>query len=137
MLYCGGMTNSSCGGPRLRWRYWVWMGGYVIAIFAGALLVPGPPRPDAAHLATAIIPLVPLCLALTEVYYAVRAMDELQRRIHTEALLLSLLGTVAIVLSVGLLQFMAGIPLFGVFSLFVPICLLYALGVFIGRRRYA
>jgi heme A synthase len=113
------------------------MGGYVIAIFAGAFLVSKPPRPDAAHLATAIIPLVPLCLALTEVYYGVRAMDELQRRIHTEALLLSLLGTVAIVLSVGLLQFMAGIPLFSVFSLFVPICLLYALGVFIGRRRYS
>jgi len=137
MLYYGGMTNSACGGPRLRRRYWVWMGGYVVAIFAGAFLVSGPPRPDAAHLAAAIIPLVPLCLALAEVYYAVRAMDELQRRIHTDALLLALLGTIAIVLSVGLLQFKAGIPLFGVFALFVPICLLYTLGVFIGRRRYA
>jgi hypothetical protein len=137
MLYYAGMTNFSCGGPRLRRRYWVWMGGYVVAILGGALLVSGPPRPDAAHLAAAIIPLVPLCLALAETFRAVRAMDELQRRIHTDALLLSLLGTTAIVLSVGLLQFTAGIPLFGVFWLWIPICLLYALGVLLGRRRYA
>jgi hypothetical protein len=137
MLYYDGMTNSSCGGPRLRRRYWFWMGGYVVAIFGGAFLVSGPPRPDAAHLAAAIIPLVPLCLALNETFRAVRAMDELQRRIHTDALLLSLLGTIAIVLGVGLLQFTAGIPLFGVFWLWIPICLLYALGVFLGQRRYA
>ena len=113
------------------------MGGYVASIFAGALLLSGPPRPDAPHLAGAIVPLVPLFFALAEVFRSVRAMDELQRRIHIEALLLSLLGTVAIVLGVGLLQFMAGIPLFGVFWLWIPICLLYAAGVFLGQRRYA
>ncbi|HEY6236524.1 MAG TPA: hypothetical protein VIW69_15605 [Candidatus Elarobacter sp.] len=113
------------------------MGGYVVAIFAGAILVSGPPRPDAPHLAAAIVPLVPLFFALSETYRAVRAMDELQRRIHTDALLLSLLGTIAIVLGVGLLQFMAGIPLFGVFWLWLPICGLYAIGVFLGQRRYS
>ncbi len=113
------------------------MGGYVAAIFGGSFLVSGPPRPDAPHLAAAIIPLVPLCLAFVEIFRGVRAMDELQRRIHTDALLLSLLGTIAIVLGVGLLQFMAGIPLFGVFWLWIPMCLLYAAGVFLGQRRYA
>jgi len=112
------------------------MGGYVVAIFAGAILVSGPPRPDAPHLTAAIVPLVPLFFALSETFRAVRAMDELQRRIHIEALLLSLLGTIAIVL-VGLLQFMAGIPLFGVFWLWIPICILYAIGVYAGQRRYA
>ena len=128
---------NSCGGPRLRGRYWVWMGGYVVAIIVGSLLISKPPRPDAPHLAAAIIPLVPLFLALAETFRSVRASDELQRRIHTEALLFSLLGTIAIVLTVGLLQLMAGVPLFNVFSLFVPICFLYALGVFFGRRRYS
>ena len=113
------------------------MGGYVVAIFGGAFLVGGPPRPDGPHLAAAIIPLVPLFLALAETFRSVRAMDELQRRIHIEALLLSLLGTIAIVLGVGLLQFMAGIPLFGVFWLWIPICVLYAIGVFLGQRRYS
>ena len=121
----------------MRRRYWVWMGCYVVAIIAGALLISKPPRPDALHFAAAIIPLVPLFLALAETFRSVRAMDELQRRIHTEALLFSLLGTIAIVLTVGLLQIMAGIPLFGVFFLFVPICFLYGLGVSLGRRRYA
>jgi uncharacterized membrane protein YjjB (DUF3815 family) len=113
------------------------MGAYVVLIFTGTALVSKPPRPDLAHFAAAIIPLVPLFFALNETFRAVRAMDELQRRINIDALLLSLLGTIAIVLGVGLLQFIAGIPLFGVFWLWLPICGLYAIGVFLGQRRYA
>jgi uncharacterized membrane protein YjjB (DUF3815 family) len=120
-----------------RRRFWMWMGAYVVLIFAGTALVSKPPRPDLSHLAAAIVPLVPLFFALSETFRAVRAMDELQRRINVEALLLSLLGTIAIVLGVGLLQFIAGIPLFGVFWLWLPICGLYALGVYLGQRRYA
>ncbi len=136
MLYHDGMMNSAFHLPYRR-RFWMWMGGYVVAIFGGSLLVGGPPRPDAPHLAAAIIPLVPLFFALSETFRAVRAMDELQRRINVDALLLSLLGTIAIVLGVGLLQFIAGIPLFGVFWLWLPICGLYAIGVFLGQRRYS
>ena len=121
----------------MRGRYWAFMGGYVATLLGGSFLVSGTPRPDAAHLAAAIVPLVPLCLALNETFRTVRAMDELQRRIHTDALMLALLGTIAIVLSVGLLQFMAGIPLFGVFWLWIPMCLLYGLGVILGWRHYA
>jgi hypothetical protein len=128
--------NDVCG-PRFRPRFWAWMGGYVVAIFVGTFLVSKPPRADAAHLAAAIIPLVPLFFALFETFRGVRAMDELQRRIHIDALLLSLLGTIAIVLGVGLLQFIAGVPLFGVFWLWLPICGLYAIGVFLGQRRYS
>jgi hypothetical protein len=118
-------------------RFWAWMGAYCVAILAGTALVSGPPRPDAAHLAAAIVPIVPVFMALSETYRRVRSMDELQRRIHVEGLLLALLGTAAIVLSAGLLQLIAGIPLFSVFWLWIPICGLYGLGVFIGQRRYA
>jgi hypothetical protein len=127
---------TAARGARSK-RFWLWMGCYVVAIAGGTFLVSGPPRSDAPHLAAAIVPLVPLFLALRETFLSIRAMDELQRRIHVEGLLLSLLGTIAIVLGVGLLQFIAGIPLFGVFWLWVPICLLYGLGVFLGQRRYA
>jgi uncharacterized membrane protein YjjB (DUF3815 family) len=136
MLYYGGMTNTAFHPPYRR-RFWMWMGTYVVVLFAGTALVGKPPRPDAAHLAAAIVPLVPLFFALNETFRAVRAMDELQRRINVEALLLSLLGTIAIVLGVGLMQFIAGIPLFGVFWLWLPICGLYAIGVFLGQRRYS
>jgi hypothetical protein len=115
----------------------MWMGGYMVAILAGSFLVSKPPRADAAHVAAAVIPLVPLFFALFETFRGVRAMDELQRRIHVDALLFAMLGTIAIVLGVGLLQFIAGIPLFGVFWLWLPICGLYALGVVLGRRRYS
>jgi hypothetical protein len=136
MLYHAGMMNNAFHLPYRR-RFWMWMGGYVVAILGGTYLVGGPPRPDAPHLAAAIISLVPLFFALSETFRAVRAMDELQRRINIDALLLSLLGTIAIVLGVGLLQFIAGIPLFGVFWLWLPICGLYAIGVFLGQRRYS
>ena len=113
------------------------MGGYVVAILVGSALISKPPRADAAHIAAAVIPLVPLFFALFETFRGVRAMDELQRRIHVDALLLSLLGTIAIVLGVGLLQFIAGVPLFGIFWLWLPICGFYAIGVVLGKRRYS
>ena len=118
-------------------RFLMWMGVYVVAILGESVLVPHAPRLDAAHLAGAIIPIIPVFLALAEMFRVIRGMDELQRRIHVEGLLLALLGTIAIVLGVGLLQFIAGVPLFGVFWLWIPICVLYGLGVFLGRRRYA
>ncbi len=118
-------------------RVGMWMAVYVVTIVADVFLVGNPPRPDAPHIIGAIVPLVPLFFALFETFRGIRAMDELQRRIHVEGLLLALLGTAAIVLGVGLLQILAGIPLFGVFWLWIPICVLYALGVFLGRRRYA
>jgi len=118
-------------------RFWVWMGGYMVSILIATLVVPDPPRPDAVHFLAAIVPMVFMLLALRETFLKVRAMDELQRRIHVEGLLLALLGTIAIVLGVGLLQFIAGIPLFGVFWLWIPICALYGLGVYLGQRRYA
>lgn len=117
-------------------RFWYGVTGYVVAIAAGALLVDNPPRPDAAHLAAAIVPLVPLFYALSQWFRSVRSMDELQRSIHMEGLLVSLLGTAAIVLAVGLLQMIAGVPSFTVFWLWVPICGFYAAGVFLGQRRY-
>lgn len=118
-------------------RFWLWMVGYMVAILVATLVVPDPPRPDALHLTAALVPGIFILLALRETFLKIRAMDELQRRIHVEGLLLSLLGTIAIVLGVGLLQFIAGIPLFGVFWLWIPICLLYGLGVLLGKRRYA
>src|ERR1700676_4876015 len=123
-------------GPYFR-RFWFWMSGYVVAIVAGSVLVSGPPRPDGPHLAAAIIPIVPMFLALYQTFSKVRSMDELQRRIHVEGLLLALLGTIAIVLGVGLLQMIAGVPTFTVFWLWIPICTLYGLGVFLGQRRYS
>jgi hypothetical protein len=118
-------------------RFWYWIAAYVVTLLAVTFLVPRPPQPDAIHVAAAILPLVPLFLALYQTYSGIRAMDELQRRIHVEGLLLSLIGTTAIVLGVGLLQMIAGIPAFGVFWLFVPICVLYALGACLASRRYS
>jgi hypothetical protein len=114
------------------------MGGYMVAVGVGSFFTPAPPRPDAPHLAAGIVPLVPMFFALRETFLSVREMDELQRRIHIEGLLLAMLGTIAIVLGGGLLQINAGVPpLFGLFWLWIPICVLYALGVFLGRRRYS
>jgi hypothetical protein len=123
-------------GPRMNRRFWYWMGGYVVTLLVGTYLVSGRPRPDAAHLAAAIVPMIPLFGALGETYRTILDMDELQKRIHIEGLVLSLIATAAIVLSVGLLQMIAGFPLFTVFWLWVPICGFYALGVHLGRRRY-
>ncbi len=35
------------------------------------------------------------------------------------------------------MQFIAGVPLFGIFWLWIPISFLYAIGICFARRRYA
>ncbi|HEY0394776.1 MAG TPA: hypothetical protein VGD01_09820, partial [Candidatus Elarobacter sp.] len=72
---------------RRQIRFLVWMAVYSVLIVADGYLLPRPAALDAVHVAGALVPMVPLAFAGFEVIARVRAMDELQRRIHLEGML--------------------------------------------------
>lgn len=127
--------NAAC--RRHQTAFLIWMGVYCAVLLLDVRLLPDPARPDAAHIVGALVPLVPLIFAGIANVRGIRASDELQRRIFTEGMIFSVFGTIAASLTVGFLQMLAGLPLFSIFWVFPVMMLLYGLGVFIGRRRYA
>ena len=127
----------TCAPGRYRPRFLVWIGVYCAVVAIDSALLPRPARPDAIHVLAALAPIVPLVFAAIENVRGIRAMDELYRRIHIEGMIFGFFGTIAVTLTVGFLQWMAGVPTFSVGFVFPIMTLLYGLGVFIGKRRYA
>ena len=80
---------------------------------------------------------LPIALALREYYVFFFELDELQGRILMDALLVTLLATVAMVISVGFLQYIAKVPTFNVLWLWIPISLCYAVAGLAAKRRYS
>ncbi len=120
-----------------RRRFAVWMTIYVVVIIAVSFgLSGGEPRFDALHVAAGAVSLVPVFFALRESYFTIQAMDELQRRIHEQGLLIALLCTIAVVLGAGFLQIFAAVPNFMIFWLWPVIAVGYGIGIHVGRRRY-
>jgi hypothetical protein len=122
---------------RRQIRFVVWMALYSVIIVADGYLLPRPAALDAVHVAGALVPMIPLAFAGFEVIARVRAMDELQRRIHLEGMLFGVVGTSVVILSVGLLQWIAALPTFSVGWLWVVLCAFYGLGTALAHRRYA
>jgi hypothetical protein len=122
---------------RHRTAFLVWMGVYSLIVLIDGVFLPKPIHPDAVHVLGALAPVVPLVFAQIENIRGIRAMDELDRRIHVEGMIVGVFGTMAITLTVGFLQWLAGVPTFSVGWVFPLMALLYSVGVFIGRRRYA
>ncbi len=112
------------------------MAVYAILLTAVTNFLP-PYRLDVVHVAAGLLTLLPVMLAFRESYLFFFEIDEMQRRIQTDALLITLLAAIAMVLGIGLLQFVAKVPTFNVFWLWMPICLCYAAAVFAAERRYS
>ena len=118
-------------------RFVVWMAAYSAIILADGFLLPKPPALDAIHVAGALLAMIPLGFAGFAIIARVRAMDELERRIHMEGMLLGVVGTSVVIVSIGLLQWLAALPTFSVGWLWVVLCAFYGLGTALARRRYA
>lgn len=134
MLYCSGMSTAS---GRHRNRFLIWMGVYSVVVLADGFLLPHPKHFDAVHIVGALLPMIPLTFAGIEIIKGVLAMDELQRRIHMEGMLLAVIGTSVVILGVGLLQWIADVPTFSIGWLWAVLCVFYGLGTAISHRRYS
>jgi hypothetical protein len=119
-----------------RLFFFAWIAVYVVVLTSVATSLT-PFRLDGIHVVAGLLTLVPVALAFRECYFFFFEIDEMQRRIQTDALLITLLAAIAMLLGIGLLQFVAKIPNFNVFWLWIPICLCYAVAVFAAERRYS
>jgi hypothetical protein len=120
---------------RRRVHFLGWLIIFGIALTIATNFLP-PYRFDAVHLVAGLLTLVPIVMAIRECYLFFLEIDEMQRRIQTNALLITLLAAIAMVLGIGLLQFVARVPTFNVFWLWIPISVCYAAAVFAAERRY-
>ena len=83
----------------------------------------------------AFLPIIPSFFALLAFLRFFRGLDELQRRIQLEAVVLSFLGTCFITLTWAFQQ-NAGLPRFDVSWVAPPLIALWGIGVGIAKRRY-
>jgi hypothetical protein len=121
------------GKRRILFFAWFAIFAIVLTVVTNAL---PPYRLDAVHVVVAVLTLIPVVMVLRECYLFFLEIDEMQRRIQTNALLVTLLAVLAMVLGIGLLQFVARVPTFNIFWLWIPLCLCYAAAVFAAERRY-
>lgn len=84
----------------------------------------------------AALPIFPAAFAVWAVIRCFRGLDELQRRIHSEAITFSFLATCLLTLSWGFLQ-NAGLPHADVVWVAPMLIVLWGLGVGMASRRYA
>jgi hypothetical protein len=90
---------------------------------------------DAMRFAIALMPAIPLALALMAFMAYLREMDEMQRRIQFEAFGFSLACTVAVTLTLGLLE-SAGFPHLNLIWVATMLIGFWGLGSCLASRRY-
>lgn len=95
----------------------------------------GPPW---LRLAAALLPLVPTVLALRAIAAAIRESDELERRIHLEALALAYPVAILLLMTLGLLELAVGLNLqdWSYRHVWIYLPLFYFVGLAIAWRRY-
>jgi hypothetical protein len=88
------------------------------------------------RIALAISPMVPAAFVIWSVFRQVTRMDELQRRIHTEAFAIAAAGTAFLGLTYTFLEGSVGFPPVGSWWAWVSVAMIYALARAWLSRRY-
>ncbi|MBL8549169.1 MAG: hypothetical protein JNJ73_04245 [Hyphomonadaceae bacterium] len=109
---------------------------YALAVVALSHVVRQLHPPAWASIPLALVPMAPLLLALRAYLVFFRAMDELQRRIQSEAMLIAM-GLVGFgSLAYGFLEGFADFPRLQVIFVFPAMILVWGLATGIVARRY-
>lgn len=90
------------------------------------------------RLATALLPFVPTVLALRAIAAAIREADELERRIHLEALALAYPLAILLLMTLGLLELAVGLNPqdWSYRHVWIYLPVFYFIGLAIAWRRY-
>lgn len=78
----------------------VWFGSYI----AARAIIPGLPADSWLRTAVALLPLLPTIAVLWRISAAIRGLDELQRRVHLEALGMAFALAMVTLWTLGLLE---------------------------------
>ena len=91
---------------------------------------------DGLKMLFAVVPVIPTLLGLVAILRAIRRMDELERRIHFEAVAFAFAATALLTFTYGLLENVA-FPRISLVWILPLMIVLWTLGQALARRRYA
>ena len=110
------------------------MASYAILL---VLLMPVVRRTEASgvKILLALIPTIPVAVAILEILRFVRSLDELERRVQFEAVAVAGLLTCFLSFAWGLLE-SAGVPKMPVILVMPVFCAIYGFSVWLAHRRF-
>lgn len=136
------MTNyAECTGKPTAVRLFRDMLGagmvYIGAVLGASVAIKAlaPPQWVSALLAAA--PIAPALLMLRAQLRYLRTLDEFQRRVESEAVLIAAAFVAFATLAYGQLEDMAGFPHISMMWVFPALCIAWAIATLLVRRRYA
>ena len=111
------------------------MSVYVVAILSCAYVLKTTP-PGALQIALALLPTLPVIWVMWSLWTFLTRADELQRRIHLEALALAAGATAFLTLTYGFLEQFAGFPHIAAWWTVILIDMVWGASVCVLSRRY-
>ena len=121
---------------RFGWEMSAASAAYVFILIPSIIMLKhGIPHGSAAIL-VAMAPAIPAACMCWATLRQLRRMDEMQRRLHLEALAMAFAGTALITFSYGCLE-NVGYPHLTMFYIWPIMAALWIVGLAIGCRRYA
>ncbi|MGH8320988.1 MAG: hypothetical protein ACRESI_03430 [Gammaproteobacteria bacterium] len=116
------------------WEMFAGSLAYIAAVYISVRLLPTYPT-GGLHISLALVPLLPLVFIFWAVIRFVTHTDEMLRRLHIDALAISAGATAFLALTYGCLE-MAGMPKLSAWWTFMCVDIIWAITVFILKRRY-
>jgi len=112
---------------------------WLIVYFGCRLILDRLDLPEGRRVAVALLPAIPFTIFLVCAIANVRAMDELHRRVHLEALAFAFPVGIFVLMILGLLQLVIQFhpQRFNFRDAWPILCLLYFIGLALSWRRYS
>ncbi|SFT05784.1 hypothetical protein SAMN04488040_2907 [Sulfitobacter marinus] len=108
---------------------------YASALFISNALLDQGVDSQLVRIVVVLIPMLPAAFICGVCIFAIRKLDEMQRKLQFEALALSFVGTALITFSYGFLE-AVGFPRISMFAIWPLMAALWFVGVMIGRLRF-
>jgi hypothetical protein len=110
---------------------------YIGAVFCASWAIKSFDLPQWGAALLALAPIGPALLMLRAQLRYMRTLDEFQRRVQSEAMLIAAALTAFATLAYGQLEDMAGFPDISMMWVFPALCVAWSLAAMLVRRRYA
>ncbi len=120
--------------PKFLWMI-VGLTTYASALFISNALLDQGVDSQLVRIVVVLIPMLPAAFICGVCIFAIRKLDEMQRKLQFEALALSFVGTALITFSYGFLE-VVGFPRISMFAIWPLMAALWFVGVMIGRFRF-
>ena len=117
-------------------RFLAGMIGYSVLLPLSLIALSNAQSDGPAAIVVAVLPVVPLFLALSGILGAMRALDELQRRIQLEAVVIAGLLTAFVTFTYGLMEASELAPEISMIWVLPFMVIVWGIAAAVGARRY-